>query len=56
MIYWKNFIQDDRRTYVKVFKQFRRGYFQEYLAHSLNGMELMANTQPFFLDLDGDMR
>lgn len=54
MIYWKNF-NDKQRTFIKVFKQFKRGYFIEYMDHSLNQLEIQSNSQPFFLDINGDM-
>jgi hypothetical protein len=54
VIYWKNF-SDSQRTFIKVFRQFKRGYFKEYAEHSLNNLEIQASSQPFFLDINGDM-
>lgn len=54
VMYWKDFTTDSTVS-VKVFEQFRRGFFREYQKHSLNGLTLYSSTQPFFLDLNGDM-
>ena len=54
VIYQKNL--GDPVSYIKVFKQPSRGAFVELTDSKLNNLQLHEQTQPFILDIDGDMR
>ena len=54
MVYWPDMMNKPNLSKIKVFKQFKVGFFDEYTDHSLNGMEIQPNSQPFFLDINGD--
>ena len=55
VVYWKNFAVDQTLT-LKVFQQVRQGLFQEYTTSAVNGLQMAASTQPFFFDINGDMK
>ena len=54
IIYYKDF-QLSKTPLIKVFKQVEKGKFQEYTNSDLNMKELYQYSQPFFLDINGDM-
>ena len=45
-----------KETKLKIFKQDKLNQFTEDLNNDLNGIILYDDTQPFFLDLNGDLR
>jgi hypothetical protein len=47
---------DPDKTYLVVFEQFERGHFREYATSDMFEREIPNNIQPFFLDIDGDMK
>lgn len=54
-MYWKNFAADKTLT-LKVFHQARQGLFTEYTASAINGLQMAHSSQPFFFDINGDMK
>ena len=57
VIYYKKEKGDkDESTYMKIFKQPTEGRFVQNIYSTLNDIQLQDNSQPFFLDIDGDMK
>mmetsp|Transcript_13353 Transcript_13353/g.22704 ORF Transcript_13353/g.22704 Transcript_13353/m.22704 type:complete len:157 (+) Transcript_13353:459-929(+) len=57
VIYYKNpTSKDSKKPYIKVFKQESRASFKENTASDLNDLPLQDNSEPTFLDINGDMK
>jgi len=46
----------DSNVFMTVLEQFERGNFRVYYTSDLFNVQLPNGIQPFFFDLDGDMR
>lgn len=54
VIYYPN--SKSNNTFIKVYKQTKRGKFTESLRSQANGWKLYPNSQPMFFDINGDMK